>query len=159
MRTYSAPDFNLMCNVWRQEISSDLSNLPNRPPTRTRDYQTICQLYLSQKSGGEYLTPTLSNNLWFPSVGQRLLLRVPALTPMSAPVPYAFADSMWDAVEVPSGSGYYYAIVGVFDAHLGFTNAYRSAVLVPYLRYGTPDDQLRRQDLIFDGAGEGDLGP
>ncbi len=146
-RSYSLPDFNLTCDIWRVELGGPTVNWPWARPARAPDSSPVCQLYLAQKSLGTTSAPFLAANfnLDNPPVLPQLL-RLPLGTVIGSPVPHAF-NRPYDVVEVPSGSGYLYLVVSVERAHAGFPNAYLVAYLVPYVHVGTPDQEVNHERL------------
>lgn len=142
MAVYTAPNFNLLANVWSSELNSLTGRWTYLPPTRAADFQVQAQLYIQQRVAlSSYAIPFASGVNVASSIGARIDLRVPAGTFIRYPVPNQLdGSSNFDLVEIPAGSGLFYFIVFVIDVHTGFPNQYRMAELIPYTRYGQPED-------------------
>lgn len=158
-RTYSVPNFNLVCRIWREEVGSDATIWPRIVPARAADITCPAQLYTSQRTGGEQLHIFASGAVFNPGAGMRQLLRVPAGTPVSYPIAVGVGDERFDIVECPNGSGYLWLVTIALDAHKGFPNEYRLASLIGYARVGTPEEAFRTEPMEGWVELEGTLGP
>jgi hypothetical protein len=107
---YKVPDFPLKCNIY------------TGPPASLvlRIQEQMCNLAVGKRVhiwGGGILDYTQ---------GAVLELLLPALTDVRAPVQVGNAA---DVIEVPAGSGRWYAVLTVDDYGKGFPNEHRYAVI------------------------------
>lgn len=130
-RVYRLPVFNLRCAVWHEYLPADLADWDGRRPAVAPDLTPICQLYYPRNAVGRQLHGIRESAFdSFLKTGFQQL-RVPKGTDIRAPW-IAYQGIAWDKadlVEVPLGSGRLYAAMMVDDAHAGFTNEYRVAIL------------------------------
>lgn len=107
------PNFNLTCNIW---------NDPNAPPSTPSLGNVPCQLYFPKQDMID-LTPG-TTALWRAPI----FVRLPKLTDVRMDPAGTAAVSQ---LECPAGSGRFYAVTQVDDAHKGFANEYRVAICQP----------------------------
>lgn len=151
MPIFTTPDFNLLANVWSAELNASPADWPFAGPTRAADFQTDAQLYIQQRvSLGSYAIPFRSSGNQVSVSAARIDLRVPLGTSIRYPLPNNLdGSSSFDVVECPAGSGSFYFVIFAIDVHLGFPNAYRMAVLIPYVNVGAAEDaDLELIDVI-----------
>jgi hypothetical protein len=118
---FRVPTFSLSCFLWH--TGGDVS----LPP----DLTVACNLMM-----GGHPNPPVEPTPGATSLGIALAFaRVMSLClPKGTDVRPAFLTSTgdFDCVEVPGGSGRYYAVLGVDDVGKGFPNEYRLAAIVPF---------------------------
>lgn len=114
---FSIPHFNLHCNIWNDPD-------PTTGPPTLPDVE--CQLYFPKQDQLE-VTPGSSASWRGP-----MYIRLPAGTDVRFNNP---ADPPSNHIECPSGTGRMYDVLYVDDAHKGFLNEYRIAVVQ---WHGTP---------------------
>lgn len=108
---YTAPTFNLKANIWNQHDDH------TGPPDLT---DIDCQLYFPKQDQLE-VTP-----------GQTFAWRGPMYIrfPAGTDVRFQLDGSGFNSwVECPAGTGRFYGVCYVDDAHKGFPNEYRVAVV------------------------------
>lgn len=118
---FTLPQFNLTANIWHGQV--------DQPPVGDPDVTTECQLYVPSKPDTVQTIGAAAGSL------VPIILRVPAGTDIRAQVP---TGSPTDMVECPAGSGRFYLTQQVDDAHKGFDNEYRFAVMVALHPWPTP---------------------
>jgi hypothetical protein len=113
--SFSPPDFNLTCNLWRNP------SIVTGPPDRVLP----CNLAFGRRE------PSLDVAVYFltgSGTGAQVLC-----VPKRSDVSGFFANGATvaqDAVEVPAGSGRFYAVFAVVDIGYGFGNEYRAATIL-----------------------------
>lgn len=154
-RTYTVPDFNLVCNVWKGELTTRIDSWPFTGPGRAADLTPICQLYIAGSSGANENRVSVSPfTNYFGNQGPGIELRLPIGTPVTHPYGL-FTGATFDLVELPAGSGVYYVVYLALDRHKGFPNEYRLAYLAPAFRWGAEEDAARWETARGFGAGRG----
>ncbi len=107
---FTLPNFNLTANVWH--YATWFGQMPGTIPVP--DFTTACNLALGKRQAG---ASAFSEWLLLPALTDvRDKRKNPTLTPQG------------DVVEVPAGSGRYYAVVEVDDIGKGFANEHRFAI-------------------------------
>jgi len=111
---FTVPNFNLPVNLWRAPA------VVIDPPTLT---------FFANLSRGErvFTTPVFADGT--NELLAQMILLCPALTDIRPSDTAVYRD----LVEVPAGSGRYYAVVAVDDTAKGFLNEYRFAVLFQFV--------------------------
>jgi len=122
---YVVPQFPLAVGVWR--YGSDVANPP--------DVVTTGNLVGGRSGIGVY-GPILGNtgpSVYFQMIQtiRYMQLLVPALTDIQPP--QDATGLFGDCVEVPGGSGRFYAVIQVDDIGKGFPNEHRFAMIVPII--------------------------
>lgn len=112
---FQVPTFNIRCNIWNVQIDWSIG-APAGAPTQAN---VPCNLQFGRKEAvGGNLT------MW---------LLLPAGTNINGEGSYALTPTLFvadgDGVEVPAGSGRFYAVVMVDDVSLGFPTEYRAALI------------------------------
>jgi len=106
------PNLNLRCNIWRA------INVPAFPPVAPPDIANLpCQLYAHK---GNFSAGYLA------TFGGFMELRVAKQTPLH---PGTTSTGDGDVVECPAGTGRFYRLKASDDAHRGFANEYRFAIM------------------------------
>jgi hypothetical protein len=106
---FTVPNFNLSCNVWRG------GNNPPAPADETFD----CNLAWGRRTSSYQGLYSTANE-------PVMTLLLPPSTDIRGPQ----CGNPDTVVEVPAGTGRYYAILGVDDIGKGFPNEHRAALLV-----------------------------
>jgi hypothetical protein len=106
--TFTVPNFNLTCNVWRS------GNTPVNPP----DEAFACNLAFGRRVSSYQGVISVPNE-------PIMSLLLPPGTDIRGPQ-CANADT---CVEVPAGTGRFYTIVGLDDSGKGWPNEHRVALL------------------------------
>jgi hypothetical protein len=107
---FGPPRFNLSCNLWRRP------NVVTNPP----DFNFNANLSMGKRVFWQNLGSAAG-------VQATSELLCPKLTDIRAA---NAANQFLDAVEVPAGSGRFYAVTFVEDVGKGFLNEYRLALIV-----------------------------
>jgi hypothetical protein len=110
---FRVPTFNLSCNIWTDNVGQ-----PVYPIVAAPRVISPCQLR-------ELKTAFLVTG----NVLYSMLLAIPLRTDIRGPTRFTGAFANGDAVEVPAGSGRFYACAYVDDVARGFANEYRTAAL------------------------------
>ncbi len=105
------PTFNLNVNIWH--YATYFGNFPTVIPVP--DINVNCNLAL-----GRRIAPAFNFTMW---------LLCPALLDIRDGIKNTTLAPHGDIVEVPSGSGRFYAVLEVDDAGRGFANEHRCAVI------------------------------
>jgi hypothetical protein len=108
---YVLPTFNLTINVWH--YATYFGNFPTVIPTP--DFTVAANLAL-----GRRINQAFNQNMW---------LLLPPLTDIRDGIKNVPLTPHGDYVEVPAGSGRYYAVLEVDDIGKGFANEHRCAVI------------------------------
>ena len=123
---FKLPTFNLTCNI----SSPDVADTPGIPTPPYRVVNQDCQLTYGRRvqvasTGGttDVGVLTLTMNLLLPKDTD---IRGPQDT------------TSFDMVEVPSGSGRWYRVVGVDDIGKGFDNEHRTAAIYALAKSWVP---------------------
>lgn len=128
---YRPPVFNLTCHVWHNGLAGSPLVGTVFTPTRPPDLSPTCQLYFPRYgSGGDFAIDASHISITLRRAGY-MALRLPAGTDVRAPwgAPLAADWDDLDLIEVPAGSGRLYVATMVDEAHKGFPNEYRIAVI------------------------------
>ncbi len=130
-RVYRLPVMNLVCRWWNNELPADLALWTGNVPTRVPDGESVCQLYWPRNSLGRWLHAQSGSAVDTLLKAGTMELRLPRNTNIQTAwgVNPGTDWSRIALVEVPSGSLRLYAVTNVDDAHRGFTNEYRVAIL------------------------------
>jgi hypothetical protein len=116
---YVIPSFNLFCNIWSYPAYVHVPPAP--APGTARVLLQPCALVYGKRTNGA--TAQAGIEFGFSTFFMNLLL--PALTDIRGP-----QDTVGpDLVEVPAGSGRFYAAFGVDDIGKGWPNEHRTAAL------------------------------
>jgi len=108
---FKPPTFNLSVNLWRRP------NTVANPPDRT---------FMANLSPGKRV---FTGNFGLSLAGYSGTMFMELLCPKSTDIAGIIANAFLDCVEVPAGSGRYYAVSFVDDCGKGFPNEYRIAML------------------------------
>ncbi len=109
---FRPPTFNLNCNLWRKP------NVVTNPPDR----QFMVNLSLGRRVMGIPLAQTNA-------LAGRILVSE-ALCPALTDIVGVVSNVVLDCVEIPAGTGRFYAVAAVDDVGKGFPNEYRFALLL-----------------------------
>jgi hypothetical protein len=112
---FSLPTFNISCNVW---------HLPNTPPAAP-DSTEDCNLAFGRRVSSYQGVISIPNE-------PIMSLLLPPGTDVRGPQ----CGTGGDVIEVPSGTGRFYTVVGLDDSGKGFTNEHRVALLAWTADYG-----------------------
>lgn len=125
---FIVPTFNLLCNVWSNDDWR--ANWPSWPAIATY-FDVPCQLRGHLKQTTPWTELVIAGSL--------LELCLPALTDVRDVFYFTQEYPSWTwVIEVPSGSGCFYFVVGISDQAKGFPNEYRSVILAPTRSYESP---------------------
>ena len=125
---YVIPNFNLLCNIWR---NTTLGNIPSAAPTGPPDMANVpCALVFGRRvnvasTGG-------TNEAGVPLLCMSLLTRKG--TNIQGPEGPGGVDS----VECPAGTGRYYWVAMVDDIGKGYPNEHRTAGIFAIANSWTP---------------------
>lgn len=112
---FSVPNFNITCNIWHP------ANVPPSAPDSTED----CNLAWGKRvSSYQGVISTPNEPI--------MTLLLPPATDIRGPQCAGGAD----VVEVPSGSGRFYTVLGVDDIGKGFANEHRAAMIAWTTAFG-----------------------
>lgn len=111
--SFKLPTFNLLCNIWTGYGTGGPFPIVIAPTFAG----VPCQLRL------------IPNSFDFNSGTVHMYLALPALTDIRPPNGQTGVPHLGDCVEVPGGTGRYYAVTAVDDRAKGFLNEYRVAML------------------------------
>ena len=118
---FALPAFDLKCNLYTETGAG-----PPYPGARAlRLSLVVCNLQASRRAQVTSTGGTSDVGVYVNS----MYLLLPPLTDVRGPVQYSSLLDAGDCVEVPAGSGRFYAVTFVDDVGKGFLNEFRFAVL------------------------------
>jgi hypothetical protein len=117
---FRLPTFNLGVNIWH--FGNVVANAPDVVTVGNLTYGKRAQAGVASLTAGTTTRPLPS------SFVQPMTLLLPPLTDII--MRDAVGGGVGDCVEVPAGSGRFYAVLDVDDIGKGFVNEHRAAVIV-----------------------------
>jgi hypothetical protein len=112
---FTVPNFNLSCHIWRDAAP------PPGPPAVT----SPCNLAWGRRV-----------SLALAPLGTLIGAVLTLLLPPGTDIQCVQSQLAGDVVEVPAGSGCFYAVFGVGDIGKGFANEHRAALVVATSAFG-----------------------
>lgn len=119
---FRVPTFNLTVNIWHN--GTGVANDPDVVTAGNLSPGNRSGLTLNSLGGGVLATANLAISL-----AETMFLALPGLTDIRGWGQDGLAGG--DNVEIPAGTGRFYAVLGVDDVAKGFANEYRRATLCP----------------------------
>jgi hypothetical protein len=111
--SFAPPTFNLTANGWRYLT----------PVGNPADYTTPCNLSNTKSRAGPQINIASTRLQYFPATE--------LLVPKGTDIRGYSTTNTGDCVEVPAGSGRFYAVLWADDVGKGFPNEYRIAAVFP----------------------------